>query len=180
VHGMRGNVPFKIAKSGLLVLDCAVDVEGRNVLCVLALRDTFDFEHVSQAAESGLVKCLVDSFHGVKLFPPFEGLEELLLGLVEVILVGAEELLQDELGEEGTRFRELDAVDFVVLGFLDKLFKKVVEFGEGVLGRGFGPEWASSGRDGFCGGWDGGRRSCWWSCGFRLWLLRASLFVGKR
>jgi hypothetical protein len=168
---VEDNVPFKIAKSGFLVLDCAVDVEGRNVLCVLALGDTLDFEHVAQAAEAGLVKCLVDSFHGVEFFPPFEGLEELLLCLIEVILIGTEELLQDELGEEGTRFRELDAIDFVVLGLFNELFEKFVELGEGMLGRGFGPGWACGGRDGgcsrrdgFCGGRDGvcsGRRSCW-------------------
>jgi hypothetical protein len=69
--------------------------------------------------------------------------------------------LQYELGVEWVRLGEVDAINLIVLRLFHEVFESIVEFREGMLGRGFWPHGTGRGLDGLsrgCGGWYGGSR----------------------
>lgn len=97
---------------------------------------------VAQVLKLALVKLLVDKLGGLHRLAPLEGAGELLLGGIDIVRVGAQELLQDDLaGDVVGGAVELDTPHLLVGGLLGDFGEASSELGEGrlgALGRGGG------------------------------------------
>jgi hypothetical protein len=101
VSNSTNYVPFRVTKHLLRLLRrCAIDVERSDILGVARLRGPLDAGDETQAGEFVAVEDLITSLERMVLGAPFQGRGELVFGADEVVLVGAEEFLEDDEGRE--------------------------------------------------------------------------------
>jgi hypothetical protein len=86
----------QIAKRLFRILDCAVDVERSNIFVIRTADYVSETCNISQALEFSLVKHLFLDFQRFELFTPFQCPQQLFTGFVDLALVCAKELLEDE------------------------------------------------------------------------------------
>lgn len=122
------NSLFQVAKSGLEALDGAVDVPGDDgLLASLILVDG----DITQTTKLGLIIRSIDKRSGVHLLAPLKRGGELLLGGGSIVVVGPQELLEDDLGGDvRVRVAELDFPHLGVANALGDLRETSGELGE--------------------------------------------------
>ncbi|KAI6775121.1 hypothetical protein HG530_001879 [Fusarium avenaceum] len=120
-----------IAESGLVVLDGTVDVPGDDgFLAILSLVGCDE----TKTAELGLVKGLSDQRCGIHLLAPLQSLGKLLLRGNRVIIVGAEELLENNFCRDMIDVGELDTPHFFVLSLAEDVIQTSIELGQRCFG----------------------------------------------
>ena len=136
-------VPVHILKRGPSIRHRAIDVvrdhlrlaTGSRVgrLRVGRLGDVVAAGDVAQPVEL-LVVLRLRCLQRLELLPPLQRSLELRRCLFDVVRVGAQELLQDQLGVEGRAGVEFDSVDLIVGRLLEKRGERLTESRQRVVG----------------------------------------------
>lgn len=121
------NLLLDVAKGGLVVLDSTIDVPGDDgLLAALALVDGDE----SKVVKLLLVEGLGDEGSRVHVLAPREGIGELLLSGSDIVVVGAQELLEHNLCGYVIDVGELHTPHLLVRGLVENVIKTTVELGE--------------------------------------------------
>lgn len=130
---MGRHLLFNIAKGGLVILNSAVDVPGDDSLGVAFLVEGDE----AKVSEFGLVVRCLDQRQGLELLAPLERSDELLLGRGNVVIVGPQELLQDDLGRDVVGALKLDSPHLRMADLGENVWQPGIELVKRLLGAGW-------------------------------------------